>query len=906
MEAILVYFFIINQISESDTTFSALDSVYYHYDVFYDTTSSETLFIASAVDTSEREIDRLRISGTKDFSFDLNQGFDQGLKVDLTGEVEGVRIEGNLSDKTTPSSTVQISEVEKIRLMVSTKNVSAGLGNLTVDLPFGIRDEIQGGRVGLYSSTAENSIHASYAINRGSFQQIRFTGEEGKQSPYFLEEGVIIGSERVYLAQGVEPPVLLVRDEDYTIDYQTGIVSFTNKHIITNYSRIEIEYQQAITHYPNIYSEVDGQMKIGNLILRSMYRRQLDEKEDPLTFSLSATEIESLKAAGDSTSVMHTYADTSSQGSYVLTDGHFEYIGEGEGEYNVTFFYVGENKGEYVYDPDMNAFSYQGPGLGNYSPTKLIPLPHKNEFYGVGATIFGIFDVNIYGSHFDENTFSPLDDDNNHGLGLDVRGNKTVGIFSVSGEYISYEKTFLMPRGREEIDYQFTWNTDEPLEEIGTVTLGVHPAEFFTINLGYGILNRQHKRKFVYLQPLFFTFGYEGIDSVNKYFAAFTKKHGKFFLHSRYEFFQSSHLFNYRTQYSVAKNIAIGVSGNYDRDTTNRGITTVFDVSTPPLSLSLGHRLYNDTTFLFGNAIMNIHYKELTVIGNLQQSQRYSQKRDEAYVEVDEGKGNYVYDPVTGSYIEKEGGNYIRKIFLLQDFTRVITRNYTLEAGYTTSLFDFRGKFSYINEEDFLANSSDILFSIGDDVYDCEFNVRQDITEDERYAIYTSSDRERLFSMVPSYRKATGRFEIRETIETYATRERERRNSLQGEIGYDLISRPLVRPKIGYSYTKMSSQYFEGLDIRLSTPRTSILVELPVKKKGRFTVIGELMYRMYNIEEIPYFFSAAEPPGLTTILNATASIGLGANTILSLVYRIEFPPEEKIIQNLRFQTRIRF
>ncbi|UCG91136.1 MAG: hypothetical protein JSV97_08600 [candidate division WOR-3 bacterium] len=906
MVVALVYFFITNQISESDTIFSALDSVYYHYDVMYDTTSFETLFISSIVDTTERKADGLRISGTKDFSFDLNQGFDQGLKVDVTGEVEGVRIEGNLSDKTTPSSTVQISEVEKMRLMVYTKNVYAGLGNLTVDLPFGIQDEIQGGRVGLLSSSGENEINLSYAINRGAFKRIRFTGEEGKQSPYFLEEGVIFGSERVYLAQGAEPLVLLMRDEDYTIDYEMGVVSFTNKHIITNYSRIEIEYQQSIEHYPNVYSEVDGQMKIGGLVLRSMYRRQIDDKEDPFTFSLSAAEIESLRQAGDSATVLHTYADTSSQGSYTLTDGHFEYVGEGLGEYNVTFFYVGENKGEYVYDPNTNAFSYRGTGLGNYSPTKFIPLPHKDEFYGVGADIFGIIDLTVYGSNFDNNTFSPFNDEDNQGLGLRVKGDKTVGFLSVSGEYISYEKTFLMPRGREEVDYQFTWNTDEPLEEMGIVSLGVHPAEFFTMNLGYGILNRQHKRKFVYVRPLFFTLGYEGIDSINKYFAAFAKKQDMFSVHSRYEYYRSSHLFNYGIQYFVAKNIAVGVSGSYNKDTTNRGITTVFDLSTPPLSLSLGHRLYNDTTFLYGNAIMNVRYKDLTLTGNLQQSQRYSQKRDEAYVEVEEGKGNYVYDPVTGTYIEKEGGNYVRKIFLLQDFTRVITRNYTIEAGYATTLFDFRGRFSYIDEEDFLANSGDIFLSVGDDLYELEFNVRQDIVEDERYALVATSDRERLFSMVPSYRTATGRFEIKERVEKYGEWERERRNSISGEIGYDLLSRPLVRPKIGYGYSTIFSQYFEELDIRLRTPRTSLLFELPVKKKGRLTLIGELIYRMYNIEDVPYFFSATEPPGLTKILNVTASVGLGVNTILSLIYRVEFPPEEKINQNVRFQTRIRF
>lgn len=904
---VLLYIFIVSQTSEDNSDFFDLDSVYYKYQFVQDDTSLyDSLFMPVSIKPIEQKEEGLRISGVKDFSFDMNQGFNQGLKVDITGEVENVRIEGNLSDKAAPSSTIQISEIEKMSFNVFTKNFYGGIGNLTLYLPFGIQDEIQGGRIGIHNEGKDNHMAVSYAINRGSHKRMRFNGEEGKQSPYFLAGNVIAGSERVYLAQGIDIPVLLNRDEDYNIDYMNGTISFTNKNIITNHSRIEVEYQQALEDYPNIYTESDGNVKIGSFIVTGMYRRKYDEKENPLTFSMTPAEKESLRAAGDSSTVLHTYADTSSEGNYIIQDDHFVYVGEGNGDYNVTFFYVGENNGEYIYDPNIKAFSYEGTELGNYSPTKFIPLPEKDEFYGIGINVFESIGLNIYGSNLDKNTFSPIDNYDNFNKGYSVVLNKKFKFLSVNGEYVSYDEKFVMPQGKENIDYEYQWNTTEPLKEMGIVALGITPTEFLQIDLGYGILNREHKRKSLKLRPFFFYFGYEGVDSIDKYFAGLKRKQGKFLLNAQYENCENSHLFNYSTRYSITKSADVGITGSYDRDTTNRGITTILDISTYPFSLSLGHRLYNDTTFLFGDAMLNIQYKGIVLLGNLQQSQRYSQKRDEAYIKVDEGKGHYVYDPVTGTYIEKEGGDYIKKVFLLQDFERVITQSYSIEAGYTKSIFDLRGKFNYVNEKDFTSNTNDFLFAINNDIYDFEFNIRQDIVDDARYALYKSSSRERLFSFIPSYQNLSGRAEITERIEKYGEIERERRNSYKGEVAYSIILEPLVRPKIGYTYVKMFSEYFEDLVIRLRSPNTSLLIGIPIKNKGRIEITGELVYRIYNIEEVPYFFSATEPSGLTKTLRLMASAGFGFNTVLSLIYQIEFPPEEEFKHNLRFQTRIRF
>jgi hypothetical protein len=899
--------FATSQGSNSNADLFTLDSVYYRYRVIADTVLPGSLYEPILIDTGELDRDRLRISGVKDFSFDVNQGFDQGLHVDITGEVEGVGIEGNLSDKATPSSTQRISDIEKMSLKAFTKNFYGGIGNLTLDLPFDVYDETLGGRIGIHSEDRKNNVNVSYAVNRGSYKRTQFVGEEGKQSPYFLEGSVVVGSEKVYLAQDMAQPTLLKRDDDYTIDYERGILSFTNNNIVTNYTRIEVEYQQALEDYPNTYQETDAQINVGGVSFTSMYRRRFDNKENPLTFTLSEAEIESLKASGDSLTVLHTYADTSSQGSYIIEDDHFVFVGEENGDYDVTFFYEGENKGEYEYDPAIKGFTYRGPGLGNYSPKKFITPPQQHQFYGFGARIFETVWLELYGSDIDLNTFSRIDDGDNFKKGGHVTVAKTFHIFSLNGEYIYYDEDFSMPAAKEEIDYEYQWNTQEPMEELGNLSVGITPADFFTADIGYSILNRTHRRKFITVRPFFFQLGYQGIDSSHKYYVGLTKKFGNVSLNSRYGHEEKSHFFMYDMSYVTQKNYGVGLSGNYDRDTTQKGITTIASVFSPFLSLSLGRRVFNDTTFLFGNAAINISYGELSLLGSCEQSQRYSQKRDEIYTKVDEGEGNYVYDSTTNTYIEKEGGNYIKQIFLLGEFDRVVTRSYSLEGAYTYSIFGSLTRLNYIDEENYLSHTEDVLLTASDDVYSFEINVRQDITEDARYAQFAVSNRERLVSFVPVYKKFMGRAEVKENIEKYGTLETERENSYSGEIGYSIFLKPLIRPKIGYAYSTLFSQYFEQLDIRRYTPRMSILCGIPIKKNsGRIELTGELIYRRYNIDDVPYFFAATKPPGLTKILGATTSLGISGNTIFSLIYRIEFSPDNEIRQNLRLQTRIRF
>jgi hypothetical protein len=884
-----------------------LDSAYYRYEVIPFDTSFQELPTAALFDTLDVREGSLKISGAKDFSFDVAQGFDQGLKVDITGEVEGVGIEGNLSDKATPSSTVPISEIERISLKVFTKNFSGGVGNLTLELPFGITDEIRGGRIGIHSEDKNKNLSAAYAINRGMFVRTRFIGEEGKQSPYFLSGPVIAGSERVYITQGLARPVILSRDTDYTVDYENGILSFTNRNVITSHTRIEVEYKRAIEDYTNTYAQTNGALVLGKINTYAVYRVSADDENDPLTFTLSPVEIESLALTGDSARVLHTYADTSAEGSYNIQDNHFVFVGQGNGDYDVTFFYVGERNGEYIYDPVLSAFTYQGPQLGNYSPTKALPLPRREEFFALGAELFESVTVGVFASRRDQNTFSGIDDEDNNGFGYRTQLDKRIGILSLKGNYLKYSDNFFSPTSREAVDYRYVWNSDDTLKEIAELSVGLTPKDFLNMEIGYGMLNREYHRKHITLQPFFFVFGYEGIDTLDRFFAGFSKRYKAFNANGRYEMYGAVRILNYGAQYSFSKNLSLGLAGAYDRDTLATGISNTLNLTTPILVLSVGHRSVSDTTFLFGNATVSYLHKGLSLNGDLQQSQRYSQKRDEAYIKVENGKGDYVYDPITNTYIKKEGGDYVRKIYLLPDFTRVITRNFGIDIGYTISSYTMNGRFYYVDEEDFRSHREDLAFNLRASPYDITLNLSQNSQNDARYALARSSTLERTATLVSSVGAFSSRLEVQSVSDKTGEQERERRNTYRGEMSYDVLTRPVLRPKIGYAHSRIYSEYFAELDIRQHAPKTGLLFSLPLKTiKGKIETTAEFVYRLYNIEDVPFFFAANEPKGLTTALGAFASFGVGANTIFSLIYRIEFRPDDDPNQSLRLQSRIRF
>ncbi len=901
----ILFIFIINQISESDTLYQ-LDSVYYNFRLIVIDTGlvMDTTYIQVSEKKDEIPKDRLKISGTKDFSFDIEEGFDQGLKLYVGGEVEGVKIRGALSDQGIDVPTRRISDIEKMKLEIWSRNFYGGLGDLSLALPFEINNEISGVRMGFIQQ--ENNINFSYALNRGKYRRIEFDGEEGKQGPYFLSGRVVYNSEKVYFSDLMNSARILMVDVDYNIDYEQGIINFTNKNIITANTHIIIEYMETTEDYTNIYQELDAQYRVKDFQFNSIFHRTYDDYNSPLGFQLNSEEIESLKVSGDSSRVRHIYADTSSSGNYDLIDGRFVYVGEGNGHYRVSFFYVGENKGEYRYDARIKGFVYTGENLGNYTPEKYITLPADNQFYGFSLKHRVGFSGRFYSSKVDKNKFSLLDDENNTAKGYELNLERIMGIFLIMSKYVNYDQDLYQPKGRQDMNYNYEWNTTEPLNELFQLNSKIRPGENFEIDMGYGLLNRQHQKRSVYLKPLFFYGGYEDIDTINKYIIGMRKQLSNFSFYTQYLNQEGEHYTECRTNYLFQKDKSIVISGNYERSKNGRAVLTKLDFSTKPLSASLGTRFFNDTTFIFLNTGLNIYYKNFRLSGELEQSQRYTQKKDEIYVKVPSGTGDYVYDPITQTYIPKEKGDYIKQTVLLQEFQRVKSRRYNLEPDFSYGIFDTKARLFYLDEENYTNRREEIFVNLTTDEKHLEINFQEAFSKDGRYALEPLFQSQYRFSLNPGYKKFYNYYSLEYRSEKWHTFLREERTEYGLAMDLEVIENPQVKPFAGYKYSKIFSEFFPDLIFLLQTPSAGLLLGRPIKDQGRIELTGELIYHKYNVEDVPYLFSANEPPGLTKIFNLSGSLGIGNNTTFSLIYRIQFPPGESPMQNLKFQTRIKF
>lgn len=340
------------------------------------------------------------------------------------------------------------------------------------------------------------SLRGAAAVSRGKFARQIIQGQEGNQGPYRLQgaEGeqfiiVLAGTEKVFL-----DGQLLRRglSDDYIVDYNLGEVTFTARRLITKDSRVIVEFEYAVQtylrstlaanagwhnprgrFYLNVYSEQDARNN-GAQELSASERQGLAQAGDDLRNAF-ASGIDTL-ADFDANRVLYRSVDTVICGTPTAILVYS--TSPDSARYAARFTRVNEGQGNYVLAPSAangRVFRWSPPDpvscqpTGNYEPVVRLVAPELRQLYTAGADFRPFKGAQVQAelalSNRDFNRFSPIGNNDNHGLAAFAAYRQTVyeqGAWNAR-VYANYERTartFFALNPYRPAEFVRDWNTD--------------------------------------------------------------------------------------------------------------------------------------------------------------------------------------------------------------------------------------------------------------------------------------------------------------------------------------------------------------------------------------------------------------------------------------------------------------
>lgn len=292
------------------------------------------------------------------------------------------------------------------------------------------------------------STQASASVAKGKFASIQLDVFEGTLGPYRIpgpqnERFVIImaNSERVFL-DGKQ----LQRgfNYDYVIDYNQGEITFTPNVLITQYSRVRIDYEYAERNYSRSILTANHIQESDKVTFYMNYYREQDNRNRPLFFEFSDAEKRLLASVGDDleaaavprvdsvsfdpSRILYRRVDTIDVSGNPLS--FFEYsTNPEEAFFAVGFSEVGQGNGDYVRSAQITngpVYEYvprvNGQPQGRFSILSQLPAPNKRQMLTAGGRVKLSAHEQAYTevafSNTDNNLFSTLDNEDNTGFGI--------------------------------------------------------------------------------------------------------------------------------------------------------------------------------------------------------------------------------------------------------------------------------------------------------------------------------------------------------------------------------------------------------------------------------------------------------------------------------------------------------
>ncbi len=337
----------------------------------------------------------------------------------------------------------------------------------------------------------KQNVETALAFSRGKFGRNIIQGQEGNQGPYRLKGEqnetfivVLAGTEKVFV-----DGKLMVRgqDFDYMINYNTAEIIFTPKVLITQNTRIIVEFQYTTQNYARslMYAGSEWEAKKSKYYLK-VYSEQ-DVKSRPLNQELDSARKVFLSQIGDevdkaffsgisldeysSNKILYKMIDSLGYDSVLVYSTNPD-----SAKYKVVFSYVGAGNGNYVLADLLAAgrvYRWVAPvgGIkqGDYEPVILLYTPQKLQMATAGGqwSLFkGVKQMaEMAVSDYDPNTFSDLQSHTHTGWAINqhiIIGNQNdTGkvIKPFGGYYTEYVDRYFKPvQWYREPEFDRQWN----------------------------------------------------------------------------------------------------------------------------------------------------------------------------------------------------------------------------------------------------------------------------------------------------------------------------------------------------------------------------------------------------------------------------------------------------------------